>query len=199
MTFLEFVAAHDNPGSVVLLEGKREVPAEDQDRLWALGRLVSAGTKHITFRSGNAEGSDHFFSEAVAGVDPKRLYVITPYRGHRSKANLAHQTVALDQINLLAEKDVVCQSKANKKTEKLFDRFVAGDHDHFTIKADYILRDTVKAIGIKDVKLATFGIFYDYLANPRSGGTGHTMQVCEVNGIPLIDQQVWMGWLMESL
>jgi hypothetical protein len=87
MTYLEFVAIHDKPGAVVLLEGKREVPAEDQDRLRALGRLVAAGTKHITFRSGNAEGSDHFFSEGVAGVNPKRLQVITPYSGHRSKTN----------------------------------------------------------------------------------------------------------------
>ncbi len=107
MTFLEFVSAHDKPGAVVLLEGKREVPAEDQDRLRALGRMVTGGTKHITFRSGNAEGSDHFFSVGVAGVDPKRLQVITPYSGHRSKANLAHETVALDQINLLAEQEVV--------------------------------------------------------------------------------------------
>ena len=199
MTYLEFVAAHDKPGAVVLLEGKREVPAEDQDRLRALGRLVAGGTKYITFRSGNAEGSDHFFSEGVAGVDPKRLQVITPYSGHRSKANLAHETVALDQINLLAEQEVVYQSKSNKKTEKLIDRFVAGDHDRFTIKAAYILRDTVKAIGTKDVKPATFGIFYDDLANPRSGGTGHTMQVCEANGIPLIDQRVWMGWLTKNI
>jgi hypothetical protein len=199
MTFLEFVAIHDKPGAVVLLEGKREVPAEDQDRLRALGRMVAGGTKHITFRSGNAEGSDHFFSEGVAGVDPKRLQVITPYSGHRSISNLAHETVALDQINLLAEQEVVYQSKSNKKTEKLIDRFVAGDHDRFTIKAAYILRDTVKAIGTKDVKPATFGIFYDDLANPRSGGTGHTMQVCEANGIPLIDQRVWMGWLTKNI
>jgi len=33
---------------------------------------------------------------------------------------------------LLAEQEVVYQSKANKKTEKLIDRFVAGDHDRFT-------------------------------------------------------------------
>ena len=117
MTFLEFVAIHDKPGAVVLLEGKREVSAEDQDRLRALGRMVAEGTKHMTFRSGNAEGSDHFFSEGVASVDPKRLQVITPYSGHRSKTNLAHETVALDQINLLAEQDVVYQSKANNQTK----------------------------------------------------------------------------------
>jgi hypothetical protein len=93
---------------------------------------VAAGTKHITFSSGNAEGSDHFFSEGVDSVDPKRLRVISPNSGHDSKANLAHQTVAIDQINLLAEKEVVYQSNANKKTEKLIDRFVAGDHDRLT-------------------------------------------------------------------
>ncbi|NDA63184.1 MAG: hypothetical protein EBX50_14260, partial [Chitinophagia bacterium] len=73
MTFVDFVAQFDKLGALVLLEGKREVPAEDQDRLRALGRMVAGGTKHMTFRSGNAEGSDHFFSEGVASVDPLSL------------------------------------------------------------------------------------------------------------------------------
>jgi len=63
------------------------------------------------------------------------------------------------------------------------------------MKAAYIIRDTIKVIGAGNIKPATFGIFYDDLKNPLSGGTGHTMSVCKVNNIPLVDQKDWFEWL----
>ena len=57
--------------------------------------------------------------------------------------------------------------------------------DRFAIKAAYILRDTIKAIGSNEIAAATVGIFYDDLSNPRCGGTGHTMKICEQNAILL--------------
>jgi hypothetical protein len=59
------------------------------------------------------------------------------------------------------------------------------------------LRDTIKAIGTVEIKPATFSIFYDDLEKPRTGGTGHTMNVCTQNNIPVIDQTVWFKWLEE--
>ena len=79
--------------------------------------------------------------------------------------------------------------------EKLIDKYAAGDRGQFSIKAAYIIRDTVKAIGTETIPPATFGIFYDDLKQPKSGGTGHTMQICEQNDISIIDQSVWMKWL----
>jgi hypothetical protein len=38
-------------------------------------------------------------------------------------------------------------------------------------------------------------LFYDDLANPKSGGTGHTMKVCEIENVPYITQTTWMNWL----
>ncbi|MBK8701149.1 MAG: hypothetical protein IPN29_17070 [Saprospiraceae bacterium] len=128
---------------------------------------------------------------------PKRMQVITPYTGHRAKTNKSYETISLEDIDLLSEPAVVFQSKGNKKTEKLIDQYVAGDKGRYAIKAAYIIRDTVKAIGSTDVKRANFGIFYDDLDDPKSGGTGHTMKVCESNGIPVIDQRVWFEWLGE--
>ena len=151
----------------------------------------------MVFRSGNAEGSDQFFSDGVTAVDSKRLQVITPYSGHRQKTNQAYETFSLDDINIAAEPEVVYQSKSNKKTEKLIDKFVSGEKNRYTIKAAYIIRDTIKAIGTDKIKPATFGIFYDDLDNPMSGGTGHTMNVCAQNNIPLIDQKIWFKWLTE--
>jgi hypothetical protein len=69
-----------------------------------------------------------------------------------------------------------------------------GDKNRYTIKAAYIIRDTIKAVGTENIKPAAFGIFYDDLKNPKSGGTGHTMNICEQNGIPFVDQSVWFKW-----
>ncbi len=196
MTLDEFLITYDKPGAIVLLEGKREVPAGDADKLFALGRLLTQRSRHIKFRSGNAGGADQYFSEGVSSVDKSRMQVITPYTGHRQKTNPAYETISLDDINLAAEKEVVYQSKGNKKTKKLIDQYVAGNKNRFAIKAAYIIRDTVKVLGASGIPPANFAIFYDAPENPRSGGTGHTMKVCEHNQIPFVDQQDWFGWLI---
>ncbi|MCO5251077.1 MAG: hypothetical protein M9949_06605 [Candidatus Kapabacteria bacterium] len=151
----------------------------------------------MTFRSGNASGADKFFSDGVNSVDNKRLQVITPYFGHRQVENQAYDTISLDDIDIVSESEVVYQSKSNKKMGKLIDQFVSGDKNRNSIKAAYILRDTIKAIGTDDIKAASFGIFYDDLDKALSGGTGHTMKICQQNNIPIIDQRVWFGWLEE--
>lgn len=197
MTFLEFITQFDKDHSIVLLEGKRDVPEADKEKLFALGKMLASSTVKMTFRSGNAAGSDQLFSDGVTAVDHKRLQVITPYTGHRRRTNQAYETVALTDIDLAAESEVVYQSRSYKKTEKLIDQFVAGDITRYSIKAAYILRDTIKAIGTADVKPATFGIFYDDLGNPGTGGTGYTMNICLQNHIPVIDQRIWFKWLKE--
>ena len=151
----------------------------------------------MIFRSGNAKGSDQLFYDGVTAVDNKRLQVIIPYSGHRKTTNQANETISLDEINIAAEYEVVYQSKSNKKTEKLIDKFVSGDKNSNTIKAAYIIRDTIKAIGTDKINPATFGIFYDDLKNPMKGGTGHTMNICKQNNIPVIDQKTWFKWLTE--
>lgn len=190
----EFIEKYDKEGSIVLLEGKRNVLESDQELLVRLGKVLSEKTSHLKFRSGNADGSDLFFSQGVASVDNSRLQVITPYSGHRQKYNQAYETIALDELQMAAEDKVIYQTKTTK-TGKLIDSYVNGNRDRFSIKAAYLIRDTVKAIGTKDIPAATFGIFYDDLENPLSGGTGHTMKVCQQNDIPIIDQQTWINWL----
>lgn len=198
MTFEEFINQYDNEDSIILLEGKRNVLEHDQEKLTALGRLLASKTKKMTFRSGNANGSDQLFSNGVTSVDFKRLQVITPYSGHRQKHNKAYETFPLDQMDIAADSEVIYQSKSNKKMEKLITQYVAGDKNNYTIKAAYIIRDTIKAIGNDRIKPATFAIFYDDLNKPLSGGTGHTMNICKQNNIPIIDQRTWFRWLTEQ-
>lgn len=197
MTLKEFIKQFDAVDSIVLLEGKRNVLEADKEKLVALGELLASKTSKMIFRSGNATGADYYFSTGVSAVDNQRLQAITPYTGHRKKSNLARNTVSLDDIHVAAETEVIYQSKRNKKTERLIDRYVSGARDRYSIKAAYIIRDTIKAVGTSDIKPATFGIFYDDLDQPMSGGTGHTMKVCEQNGIPVVNQKVWFDWLME--
>lgn len=195
MTLQEFIEKFDKENSIVLLEGKRKVLNEDIEKLIALGKLLASRTSKMIFRSGNAEGSDDLFSQGVCSIDKKRLQVITPYNGHRNKQNLAYETFSLDNINFAAEEELIYQSKANKKTEKLIDDFVSGIKNRNTIKAAYIIRDTVKVLGTETIKPASFGIFYTDLNDPDSGGTGHTMNVCRLNNVRLIDQKVWFDWI----
>lgn len=195
MTLTAFLNKYDYLGAIVLLEGKRIVAEEDKANLTLLGKLLAEKSTHILFRSGNASGADLYFSQGVAQIDSNRLQIITPYSNHRQKQSQTYNSVSMDDINMVEEPAVLYQSKSNKKMDKLVDQYVAGKKDRFSIKAAYIIRDTVKVIGTKDIPPATFGIFYDDLSDPGKGGTGHTMNVCRMNEVPLIDQKIWLKWL----
>lgn len=54
MTLDDFISTYDRPGSIVLLEGKRDfAPPDDEGKLVGLDRLLAVQTKHILLRSGN--------------------------------------------------------------------------------------------------------------------------------------------------
>jgi hypothetical protein len=195
MTLKEFVEKFDREEVVILLAGKREVASADVEKLTALGKLLASSTTKMTFRSGNATGADLLFSQGVTSVDASRLEVVTPYSGHREQTNCAFKTHSLDSINLVLEPKVIYQSKFNVKTEKLVTQYVSGVRDRYAMKAAYIIRDTIVVIGTSKIKPASFGFFYDDLKNPASGGTGHTMNVCKYNRIPLLNQNGWFKWL----
>jgi hypothetical protein len=191
----EFVNNYDTPNSVVLLEGKRKVKPVDEKRLQELGKLLAGSTKHILFRSGNADGSDYFFSKGVADFNPQRLQNIIPYKGHRSRYDLASESIAMDEIDIAQDDEVAYYSKQHKGTNKLVDQYLDGKINRYTIKAAYIIRDTVKVTGYSDLTPATFAFFYDDLDKPKLGGTGHTIRVCEEKNVPYFTQTDWFQWL----
>jgi hypothetical protein len=195
MTLQDFLSAHDRPGAVTLLEGKRSVPPADVASLRALGRLLAASAQHMRFRSGNATGADHHFSLGVAGVDAARLEVVVPYTAHRNTANLAARTYSLDAVDLLQEPELVYATRGNPSMARLVDGYVSGKRGMPYLKASYLLRDTVKVLGARGIAPASFAIFYDDLAAPGRGGTGHTMRVCRSYGVPQADQRTWRAWL----
>lgn len=195
MTCKQFIEIYDHPGSVVLLEGKRIVAESDKYKLVALGKLLAENTHHIVFRSGNASGSDLYFSQGVAQVDNKRLEVITPYSKHRVAYNLAGKTISLDKLDLSKEQNILEATRLNPKHGKFVDAYVEGVKNKLTVKVAYILRDTVKALGTITIAPTTAALFYDDLQKPRQGGTGHTMNICDKFSIPLFDQTIWFDWV----
>jgi hypothetical protein len=196
MTFTEFFSKYNVENSIILLEGKRNVVESNKEKLIQLGMFLALNLPKTKFRSGNADGADFYFATGVLQVAPDRLQVITPYKNHRQKVNNAYETISLDQIDLLKEPEVIYQSKNNKKTKSLIDKYVDGARDRFAIKAAYIIRDTVKVTGTNSgIPPVNFAFFYDDELNPKTGGTGHTMKVCEINKVPYLTQSAWSKWI----
>lgn len=195
MEFTAFIEKYNCKKNIILLEGKRNVIESEIEKLIQLGNLLATFLPLVTFRSGNANGADFYFSKGVLQVAPEKLQVITPYENHRQKTNIAYETISLDNIDLLNEPEVIYRSKNNKKTKSLIDKYVAGAKDRFSIKAAYIIRDTVKVIGTKSgINPINFAFFYDDEQKPKTGGTGHTMEICDINKVSYFTQKDWEKW-----
>ena len=196
MKLKDFIKNYDFDGSVVLLEGKRNVKEEDSPLLTAIGEKIARITEKMIFRSGNAPGADAFFSMGVAKVNPLRLEVIKPYATHRTAAALTSVQFSLDDISNADENTLMDCTKLNSKNARLMDYYHTNKSGTLAAKARYILRDTLKVTGAGDsIKKASFALFYDDLENPESGGTGHTMIICRKCDVPFVDQSTWMKWL----
>ena len=200
MTFKEFIEKYDFPGSVVLLEGKRDVYESDKQNLIDFGIGIAKHTKHITFRSGNAKGADLLFAQGVVQIDKSRIEVITPYSGHRISENVAGTTISIDSLNDSDLSEARQISAYDKSYRKMVEAYVHSRNDksnQLAIKGAYILRDSLKVVGSPNIKPSTFGFFYVHMHNPRSGGTGHTMNVCNLKKVPFFNQRKWFEWLAE--
>ncbi|MDY0342380.1 MAG: hypothetical protein RBR28_02335 [Lentimicrobium sp.] len=192
-----FLETFDQPGSIVLLEGKRKVLKEDAAKLTQLGRLLVENSVHIKFRSGNATGADEFFSAGVASLNASRLEVIKPYASHRNSAMVAGENYSMDEIDLAQEAEVIYHTRQNKSMSGLVDKYLQEGRNALTIKAAYIIRDTVKVSGTRSgIKPASVALFYDDLQNPLQGGTGHTIRTCQGLKVPYCNQNSWFHWLL---
>ena len=187
----------NNP--VILLEGKRKVTDDDKPKLILLGSKLAKRFPQCIFRTGNAPGADELFSEGVASVDCKRLQFIIPQKSHRKKQQLNNAGYySIKNLSIVREPVIYYQTiLADNKYKRMLSDYSNSIKNSYTVKAPYLLRDTVKVIGCESLGLskANFGIFYDDLNKPISGGTGLTMKVCLNNNVPIVDQNIWMDWL----
>jgi hypothetical protein len=65
-------------------------------------------------------------------------------------------------------------------------------------KAAYLIRDTMKVVGHSEaLGKPLCALFYVRLDDPMEGGTGHTIQVCQQEGVPIAFQDSWAQWTEE--
>ncbi len=184
-----------SPSPVVLLEGTRKVPEKDQSRLTELGAFLAKEFPTVVFRSGNADGSDTLFARGVESVDPERMQLVIPTAGHRKKnRHPLNEVVPLSEVSAVHEESLAYHTNAaTPKNQRIIDR--RNEVPQLKAKARYLLRDTLKVLGDEDNGLApaTAAIFYTQ-ADSMSGGTGHTIRVCQQNNVPVFLQAHWWSW-----
>jgi hypothetical protein len=186
---------------VVLLEGTRELPAEQAPRLTALAAHLARTFPHARFRTGNAKGSDEAFAAGVASVDPNRIEFVLPYAGHRSSYRPAEsQATTIDDV-------------PGDRLQEVVNATVAASPQHERVAVNYrkkpmpprqrataqlLLRDTLKVTGSEAFQKPVAGVFFVHAPDPDRGGTGHTIRVCRRQGVPVITQFDWLGWNLEG-
>jgi hypothetical protein len=195
-SFLQEARKCDRP--VILLEGTRKVPDKDVGRLSALASILSSSLPNAIFRSGNAQGSDSYFFQTLAVESPDLLEYILPYPGSGKKRipPLAH-VFSPEDLQEEENATVIKYTLAvSPDLEGLIQMFLERGRNRVTVKAMYLLRDTMKVMGAPSLHLppADFGFFFVNPDNPLSGGTGHTMRVCKEMKVPIFTQDDWGKW-----
>jgi hypothetical protein len=191
--FLDEARKRERP--IILLEGTRKVPDSDVKRLQSLATFLASSLPTAIFRSGNAQGSDSYFFNALAEENPERLEYILPYPGSgKKRIHPKARVYSLEDLNQEGTAAVVENTlAASPDLEGLVRLFLARGRTSVTVKAMYLLRDTMKVIGGASIGLrpADFGFFFVNPEKPFSGGTGHTIRVCQKMKVPVYTQDEW--------
>lgn len=172
--------------SLILLEGTRNVSASRRPYLQDFARQLAANSPNTTFRSGGALGSDEALSLGVSSLPDTKLQLVLPETGYRkTKLTFPCQKFGLDQISP-QELEILVEAAtaASPKHRHGFKRYpVLPPRPKISIAL--LLRDALKVIGAPSINLApaTFAYFNLNPDNPRSGGTQHTILICEACGI----------------
>jgi hypothetical protein len=197
MKFAEFSELIANtPDPVILIEGRRTITPEAIESASKVSAWLATRFPHLKFRSGNASGSDEAFSAGVLAVAPERMQIITPYTGHRKKQRhpLAYydspESLSADGLEMI-QAMTIAATPANKGLMKCYQH-----GGKLGSQAACLIRDTMKVIGISgQLSQPVAALFFVDPANPEAGGTGHTIRVCRIAGVPVIFQKHWAEWV----
>lgn len=199
MTLAEFTTiVQATPEAVVLLEGRRSIPNHDAALATHTASMLVKHFPALRFRSGNAKGSDQAFSEGVAQVAPWRLQVVAPYSAHRKSARYAEAIYdSPESLSSVQEGEVAYKTATASPQNK----GLIGKRDKkgaLAAKATYLIRDTMKITGHSEMfPKPACALFYVDLNDPLAGGTGHTIRVCQQEGVPFAFQDSWQQWFMK--
>lgn len=188
---------HHAATPVVLLEGTRQLPPAKRQALVELGRFLAQTFPQIVFRSGNAVGTDEAFAAGVASVPGAKLELILPTPGMgRSRRPPGATCHVLDELALEDRQHLARASlAASPENHRLFELYLRGQSGNPAYaKAQYLVRDALKVHGNPPLQLApaTVALFYINNVGPTSGGTAHTIRLCERQEIPVFTQHDWL-------
>lgn len=180
---------------VILIEGIRDIPESDYPMARRFASRLAREFPAALFRSGNAPGADQAFTEGIAEIDPGRLQVVLPYPGHRKAIRYPQAKYASPkELGEPELADVIRRTgTVSAETARLLERREKAPS--IKTKAQYLVRDTMKVVGFADsFDKPSVALFYANLADPFSGGTGHTIRVCIQEGVPYVLQDQWKQW-----
>ena len=200
MTFADFTKIVEScPDGVILLEGRRAIPADSYESAKALASFLAERFPKLHFRSGNAEGSDQAFSDGVAAIDSSRLQIIAPFASHRKNVRYLDATYDSPETMSKVQDDEVAYKTTNASPKSKGLIANRGAKGRLAAKAAYLIRDTMKVIGHSDTFAKPIcALFYVSPDDPMEGGTGHTIRVCQQEGVPTTFQDSWALWIEEA-
>ncbi len=183
---------------VILLEGTRQLPAEKRQALADVGRNLAKAFPQAVFRSGNATGTDEAFATGVATVPGANLQLVLPTPGMgRLRRPASANCLALDDLPLEERHHLARESfAASPENHRLFDLYLRDQSGNPAYaKAQYLVRDALKVFGSPALKLApaTVALFFINNIGPTSGGTAHTIRLCERQEVPVFTQRDWLA------
>ena len=182
---------------VILLEGSRQLPAEKRQAIADVGRCLAEAFPQAVFRSGNATGTDEAFAAGVATVPGSMLQLVLPTPGMgRSRRPASATCLSLDELPLEERHHLARESFAvSPENHRLFELYLRNQSDNPAYaKAQYLVRDALKVHGSPSRQLApaTVALFFINNTGPTSGGTAHTIRLCDHQKIPLFTQRDWL-------
>jgi hypothetical protein len=180
------------------LEGTRQLPAEKRQALADVGRRLAEAFPQAVFRSGNATGTDEAFAAGVATVPGSMLQLVLPTPGMgRSRRPAAATCLALDDLPLEERHHLARESfAASPENHRIFELYLRGQSGNPAYaKAQYLVRDALKVHGSPTLGLApaTVALFYINNLGPTSGGTAHTIRLCDRQKVPVFTQRDWLS------
>jgi len=182
---------------VILLEGTRQLPAEKRQALADVGRRLAEAFPQAVFRSGNAPGTDEAFAAGVATVAGAMLQLVLPTPGMgRSRRPASATCLALDDLPLEERHHLARESfAASPENHRIFELYIRGQSGNPAFaKAQYLVRDALKVHGSPTLGLApaTMALFFINNLGPTSGGTAHTIRLCDRQKVPVFTQRDWL-------
>jgi hypothetical protein len=179
---------------VILLEGTRQLPAEKRQALVDVGQRLAHGlspgrSSAVATRPAPMKR----LPQASPAVPGARLQLVLPTPGMgRSRRPASATCLALEDLPLAERHHLARESlAASPENHRLFDLYLRGQSGNPAYaKAQYLVRDALKVhrqhrpCSSHPATVAL--VFHPSTSTPTSGGTAHTVRLCERQEVPVL-------------